>query len=114
MGHVAVGGFLTHAGWTSVVEAVQNEKPLVLLTFLADQGINARVLEEKKMGYSVPRDERDGSFTSDSVAASIRLVMLEEEGRIYKEKIKEMKDLFVNTKLQDNYIDNLLNHIRSL
>ncbi|CAL5197183.1 unnamed protein product [Lathyrus oleraceus] len=114
MGHKAVGGFLTHAGWTSVVEAIQNEKPLVLLTFLADQGINARVLEEKKMGYSVPRDEKDGSFTSDSVANSIRLVMVEEEGKIYRENIKEMKDLFVNPKRQDRYIDNLLNHLRSL
>ncbi|QCD81984.1 UDP-glycosyltransferase 91A1-like [Vigna unguiculata] len=112
--HVAVGGFLTHSGWTSVVEAVQNEKPLVLLTFLADQGINARVLEEKKMGYSVPRDERDGSFSSDSVADSLKLVMGEEEGKIYRERIKEMKDLFVNGERQDRYIDNLIHNLKSL
>ncbi|CAJ1940277.1 unnamed protein product [Sphenostylis stenocarpa] len=111
LGHVAVGGFLTHSGWTSVVEAVQNEKPLVLLTFLADQGINARVLEEKKMGYSVPRDERDGSFTSDAVADSLRLVMVEEEGRIYRETIKEVKDLFVNKERQGRYMDELLNYL---
>ncbi|QCD81983.1 hydroquinone glucosyltransferase [Vigna unguiculata] len=109
LGHVAVGGFLTHSGWSSVVEAVQNEKPMVLLTFLADQGINARVLEEKKMGYSVPRDEHDGSFTSDSVAHSLRLVMFEEEGRPYRENIKDVKDLFVNTENQERYIENLLN-----
>ena len=114
LGHIAVGGFLTHAGWTSVVEAVQNEKPLVLLTYLADQGINARVLEEKKMGYSVPRDERDGSFTSDSVAHSIRLVVVEEEGMIYRENIKNMKDLFVNIERQDKYVNNLLSHLTSL
>lgn len=48
--HVEIGGFLTHSGWTSVVEVVQNEKPLVLLTFLAYQGLIARLLEEKKMG----------------------------------------------------------------
>ncbi|KAL5063339.1 hypothetical protein RYX36_025076 [Vicia faba] len=114
MGHESVGGFLTHAGWSSVVEAIQNEKPLVLLTFLADQGINARVLEEKKMGFSVPRDDQDGSFTSESVANSIRLVMVEEEGKIYRENIKEMKDLFVNTERQDRYVDNLLNHLRCL
>ncbi|XP_058772108.1 UDP-glycosyltransferase 91A1-like [Vicia villosa] len=112
MGHEAVGGFLTHAGWTSVVEAIQNEKPLVLLTFLADQGINARVLEEKKMGYSVPRDEEDGSFTSESVADSVRLVMVEEEGEVYRENIKEMKDLFVNARRQDRYVDDLLKHLR--
>ncbi|XP_061375004.1 UDP-glycosyltransferase 91A1-like [Gastrolobium bilobum] len=114
LSHEGVGGFLTHSGWTSVVEAVKNDKPLILLTFLSDQGINARVLEEKKMGYSVPRDERDGSFTSDSVADSVRLVMVEEEGRIYREKIKEMKDLFVNPERQDRYIENLLRCLRSL
>ncbi|WVZ25787.1 hypothetical protein V8G54_004331 [Vigna mungo] len=110
--HVAVGGFLTHSGWTSVVEAVQNEKPLVLLTFLADQGINARVLEEKKMGYPVPRDERDGSFSSDSVADSLKLVVVEEEGKIYRERIKEMKDLFINGERQYRYIDNLIHNLK--
>jgi len=112
LGHVAVGGFLTHSGWSSVVEAVQHEKPMVLLTFLADQGINARVLEEKKMGYSVPREEHDGSFTSDSVAHSLRLVMLEEEGRPYRESVKDMKDFFVNEESQESYIENLLNFLR--
>lgn len=113
LGHVAVGGFLTHSGWTSVVEAVQNEKPLILLAFLADQGLNSRVLEEKKMGYSVPRDERDGSFTSDAVADSVRLVMFEEEGRIYREKIKEVKDFFVNAERQERYINILLDYLKS-
>ncbi|KAF7831018.1 UDP-glycosyltransferase 91A1-like [Senna tora] len=112
LGHESVGGFLTHSGGSSVVEAIQNEKPLVLLTFLADQGMNARVLEEKKMGYSVPRDERDGSFTSESVAESLRLVMVEEEGRIYREKIKEVKDLFVNRERQDRYVNDLLAYLR--
>ncbi|EEF28861.1 UDP-glucosyltransferase, putative [Ricinus communis] len=70
LAHDSIGGFLTHSGWSSVVEASQYERPLILLTFLADQGINARILEEKKMGYSVPRNEFDGSFTSESVAES--------------------------------------------
>jgi len=111
--HVAVGGFLSHSGWSSVVEALQNEKPLILLTFLADQGINARVLEEKKMGYCVPRDERDGYFSSDSVANSLKLVVVEEEGKIYRERIKEMKDLFVNRERQDRYIDELIHNLKT-
>ncbi|KAG5574531.1 hypothetical protein H5410_054665 [Solanum commersonii] len=73
LSHDSVGGFLTHSGWSSVVEAIQFEKSLVLLTFLADQGINARLLEEKKMAYSIPRNDQDGSFTSDSVAESLKL-----------------------------------------
>ncbi|KAG5574691.1 hypothetical protein H5410_054825 [Solanum commersonii] len=67
LSHDSVGGFLTHSGWSLIVEAIQFEKSLVLLTFLADQGINARLLEEKKMMYSILRDDRDGSFTRDSV-----------------------------------------------
>ncbi|OWM66202.1 hypothetical protein CDL15_Pgr013419 [Punica granatum] len=48
LAHNSVGGFLTHSGWTSVVEALSLERALILLTFLADQGVNARLLEEKK------------------------------------------------------------------
>ncbi|KAH0775589.1 hypothetical protein KY290_007000 [Solanum tuberosum] len=95
LSHDSVGGFLTHSGWSSVVEAIQFEKPLVLLTFLADQGINARLLEEKKMAYSIPRDDRDGSFTRDSVAESLNLVLIEKKGEIYRKKIKEAKNLFL-------------------
>ncbi|KAL3527562.1 hypothetical protein ACH5RR_012218 [Cinchona calisaya] len=113
LSHDSVGGFLTHSGWSSVVEAIQFEKALILLTFLADQGVNARVLEEKKMGYPIPRDDSDGSFTRDSVAESLRLVMIEDEGKIYREKIKEMKGLFCDEGRQDGYVENLLVSLQS-
>lgn len=67
----------------------------------------------RKWGISVPRNERDGSFMSDSITESVRLVMVEEEGRIYRERIKEMKDLFVNRERQNMYIDNLLRTLTS-
>ncbi|XP_027180030.1 UDP-glycosyltransferase 91A1-like [Coffea eugenioides] len=113
LSHESVGGFLTHSGWSSVVEAVQFEKPLILLTFLADQGINARVLEEKKVGYPIPRDDSDGSFTRDSVAESLKLVMFEEGGKIYRDKIKEMKGMFCDEGRQDRYVENLLTFLQS-
>jgi hypothetical protein len=91
LAHDSVGGFLTHSGWSSVVESLQFERPLILLTFYADQGINAKVLDEKKIGYLIPRNEQDGSFTRDSVAESLRLVIVEEEGKAYRDKAKEMK-----------------------
>ncbi|KAG9129140.1 hypothetical protein Leryth_006425 [Lithospermum erythrorhizon] len=100
-------------GWGSVVEAVQFEKPLILLTFVADQGLNARVLEETKMGYSIPRNEVDGSFTSDAVAESLKLVMVEDEGQVYRDKTKEIKDIFCDSAKQDFYLDNLLQHLQA-
>lgn len=112
LSHGSVGGFLTHSGWSSVVEAVQCGIPLILLTFLADQGINARVLEEKKMGYAISRDEIDGSFTRDSVAESLKLVVVKDEGKIYRERIKEVKDLFVNSERDERLIRELLEYLR--
>ncbi|KAK4261424.1 hypothetical protein QN277_004423 [Acacia crassicarpa] len=108
LSHESVGGFLSHSGCSSVVEAIQNEKPLVLLALLVDQGLISRVLEEKKIGYSIPRDDRDGSFTSESVADALRTVVVEERGRIYREKMKEMKGIFVNKERQEEYVRSLL------
>lgn len=93
LGHDSVGVFLSHSGWSSVVEATFG-RPLVLLTMSNYQGLNARLLEESKIRYSIPRDEKDGSFTSDSVAESLKLVIEMKEGKIYRDKAKELKPLF--------------------
>ncbi|CAI9111427.1 OLC1v1011648C1 [Oldenlandia corymbosa var. corymbosa] len=113
LSHDSVGGFLTHSGWSSVVESIQFQRPLIMLTFLADQGLNARLLEEKKIGYPIPRDESDGSFTRDSVADSLRMVILQEEGKIYRDKVKEMNGIFCDGGRQDFYVENLLAFLQS-
>ncbi|KAJ4838782.1 hypothetical protein Tsubulata_024656 [Turnera subulata] len=113
LAHDSVGGFLTHSGWSSVVEALMFERALIIFTFYADQGINASLLEEKKIGYRIPRNELDGSFTRDSVAESLKLVMVSEEGKIYRDKAKEMKPLFSDRIRQANYVDNFLSYLKT-
>nr|XP_015903023.2 UDP-glycosyltransferase 91A1-like [Ziziphus jujuba var. spinosa] len=113
LAHESVLGHLTHSGWSSVVESLRFQRALILLPLIADQGINARILEEKKMGYSVPRDERDGSFTSNAVAESLRLVMVEENGKIYRDKVKEMSGLFGDMDRQNRYSDTFLDYVKS-
>ncbi|KAJ9670267.1 hypothetical protein PVL29_026671 [Vitis rotundifolia] len=111
--HDSIGGFLSHSGWSSVVEALHLARPLILLTFLADQGLNASFLQEKKMGYLIPRNDRDGSFTRDSVAHSLSLVVLEEEGKIYRDKAKEMKGVFGDRDRQNEYVDSFLSCLQA-
>ncbi|KAK1269736.1 putative UDP-rhamnose:rhamnosyltransferase 1 [Acorus gramineus] len=53
LAHEAVGGFLTHSGWGSVIEAMQFGVPLVFFPMVADQGINARVFGEKGIGVEL-------------------------------------------------------------
>ncbi|KAL5753312.1 hypothetical protein ACOSQ2_023819 [Xanthoceras sorbifolium] len=113
LAHDSIGGFLTHSGWSSVVEALQFGRALIILTFYADQCINAKVLEEKKVGYLIPRNEVDGSFTSNAVAESLKLVLVDEEGKIYRDKAKEMRGLFGDRDKQDRYLDNFLIYLES-
>ncbi|KAL6320978.1 hypothetical protein AAG906_010787 [Vitis piasezkii] len=47
--HASIGSFLSHSEWSSVVKALHLARPLILLTFLAGQGLNANCLQEKEM-----------------------------------------------------------------
>ncbi|MFS8016496.1 putative soyasaponin III rhamnosyltransferase [Helianthus anomalus] len=109
--HDSVGGLLSHSGLSSVVEGLQLGKPLVLLPFLMDQGLIASYLVEKKMACMVHREDVDGSFTPESVADSLSLVMVKEDGKMYREKAKEMMSLFGNRDVQDKCLDELMHFL---
>nr|XP_011468987.1 PREDICTED: putative UDP-rhamnose:rhamnosyltransferase 1 [Fragaria vesca subsp. vesca] len=79
LGHPSVGGSLFHAGWGSVIETLQFGHCLVVLPFIIDQPLNARLLVEKGLAAEVERNE-DGSFTGDDISKTLRLAMVEEEG----------------------------------
>ncbi|CAH9093650.1 unnamed protein product [Cuscuta epithymum] len=109
LSHVSVGGFLTHCGWSSIIEGITFGHPLVMLPFLYDQGITARVMEDNQVGIEVPRDEEDGAFTSDSVADSVRFVMLESEmGTKVRENARRMSLIFGDKNLNDKCIEDLI------
>jgi hypothetical protein len=67
----------------------------------------------KRFEYLIQRNERDGSFTRDSVAESLRLVIVEEEGKAYRDKAKEMKGLFGDSDTQDRYVDSFLGYLKT-
>ncbi|KAL0367905.1 UNVERIFIED_CONTAM: UDP-glycosyltransferase 91D2 [Sesamum calycinum] len=95
LSHESVGGFLTHCGWSSIVEGLMFGHPLITLPFLVDQGLNSRVVVENQLGREIPRNEQDGSYTRNSVADSVKLVMLDEEGRKFRERAHEMSKKYL-------------------
>ncbi|XP_016549607.2 putative UDP-rhamnose:rhamnosyltransferase 1 [Capsicum annuum] len=113
LSHDSVGGFLTHCGWSSIIEGLMFGHPLIMLPFLVDQGLNARILEDKGVGVEVPKNEEDGSYTGDSVAKSVKLVMVENDGKIIREKAKEMISIFGNKELHDEYIENVIKFLEN-
>ncbi|KAJ7950114.1 UDP-glycosyltransferase [Quillaja saponaria] len=111
LGHESIGGFLSHGGWSSVIESLSFGIPLVVFPFGADQGINAKQLEGKNAGVEIPRSEGTGSFTRKSVADLLRLVVVEEEGKVYRDGAKELRKLFGDKDLNHNYIDNFVKYM---
>ena len=106
LAHPSVRGFLTHCGWSSVIEALGLGRVLILFPGpSSDLGLVARLLEGKRVGLEVPRDKRDGSFTGDSVSKSIKRVMVEEEGEQLRRNAWAMREIFGNVKLQTKYLD---------
>lgn len=105
LSHDSVGGFLTHCGWGSIIEGLMFGRALITLPFLVDQGLNSRVIVEKQLGVEIARNEEDGSYTRDSVADSVKEVMLGIEGKKYRDNAKEMAKVFGDRDLHDRYID---------
>ncbi|VAH65894.1 unnamed protein product [Triticum turgidum subsp. durum] len=84
---------------------------LVLLPLVFEQGLNARNLVDKKVGVEVARDEQDGSFAADDIAAALRRVMVEDEGEQFGAKVKELAKVFGDDEVNDQCVREFLSHL---
>ncbi|WVZ62328.1 hypothetical protein U9M48_012089 [Paspalum notatum var. saurae] len=112
LAHAAVGAFMTHAGWSSLMESFLFGHPLVMLPLFADQGLTARLMTERRVGLEVPWRDGGGSFGSEDVAATVRRVMVEEEGKVFMRNAKELQEVLWDTAKQEKYIDDLVEHLQ--
>lgn len=90
----SVGGFVTHCGWNSVLEAVVAGVPMVAWPLYAEQHLNRNVLvKDMKMAIGVEQREGDGFVSGDEVERRVRELMESEEGRELRERIWKMREM---------------------
>ncbi|MED6186037.1 hypothetical protein PIB30_062965 [Stylosanthes scabra] len=90
LGHPATGGFVTHCGWNSVLEAIFGEVAMVAWPLYSEQKMNAALLSED-IGVAVRAKAEDGVVGRDEIARVVRRVMVEEEGGAMRAKVKKLK-----------------------
>ncbi|XP_010459994.1 PREDICTED: UDP-glycosyltransferase 85A1 [Camelina sativa] len=89
LSHPAVGGFLTHCGWNSILESLSCGVPMVCWPFFADQQINCKFCCDE-WGVGI---ETGGDVKRDEVEAVVREVMDGDKGKKMREKAVEWQRL---------------------
>ncbi|MDD0193466.1 hypothetical protein PSY30_23455, partial [Shigella flexneri] len=66
---------------------------------------------DKKIGIEVPRDEESGWFTRNELANSLNLVVVDEEGKPYRDGANEYSELFRDKELHNKYMDECVEYL---
>nr|BAF75899.1 glucosyltransferase [Cyclamen persicum] len=92
LNHDSIGGFVTHCGWNSVLEAVCAGVPMVAWPLYAEQRLNKVFLVEE-MELALPMNESEGGFvTADEVAKRVTELMDLEEGKRVASQAKQARE----------------------
>lgn len=88
----SVGGFVTHCGWNSVLEAITGGVPMVAWPLYAEQRLN-RVVMVEEMGVALPlRENRDGFVAATELEERVREVMDLARGRGKEVRERVLRD----------------------
>ncbi|RCV26245.1 hypothetical protein SETIT_5G230000v2 [Setaria italica] len=93
LNHRAVGGFLSHCGWNSALEAVDAGVPILAWPLFAEQRMNAVKLSSDGLGVElrVMALEDDGMVLREEVAAVARELVVGEKGAAARRKAHELR-----------------------
>nr|AFJ53014.1 UDP-glycosyltransferase 1 [Linum usitatissimum] len=91
--HEAIGGFLTHCGWNSVLESIWCGVPMICFPLFVDQFTNRKLMvDDWKVGINLV--DR-AVVTKEEVSENVNHLMVGKSRNELKEKINEVKKILV-------------------
>ena len=92
LSHDSVGGFVTHCGWNSVLEAISVGVPMVAWPLYAEQRFNRMFLvEEMKVALGL-KEMEDGLVRAEELEKRVRELFESEVGREVRERVLGFRD----------------------
>ncbi|XP_071709340.1 UDP-glucosyltransferase 29-like [Rutidosis leptorrhynchoides] len=89
--HENIGGFVSHCGWSSVMEAMKYGVPIIAMPMHLDQPVNARLVAEVGVGVEVLRDG-NGRLRREKVTKVVQHVVVSKLGEVVREQAKKMSE----------------------
>ncbi|KAE9617877.1 putative hydroquinone glucosyltransferase [Lupinus albus] len=101
LGHNSIGGFLSHCGWNSILESIQEGVPIITWPLFAEQRMNAVLLNNGLKVALRPKVNEYGIVEKEEIAKVIKCLMEGVEGKEIRKRINGLKDDAVNAIKED-------------
>ncbi|KAI4383762.1 hypothetical protein MLD38_009564 [Melastoma candidum] len=88
----SVGGFVSHCGWSSTLEAIEAGVPIVAMPMQLDQTMNARVVADIGAGVEVRNasEPERCRYEREEIARAVREIVTTGRGKEMRRKVKEL------------------------
>ncbi|KAM0922222.1 hypothetical protein ACQ4PT_006319 [Festuca glaucescens] len=114
LSHPSCGAFLTHCGWSSVLESMAAGVPMVALPLHIDQPLNANLAAEVGAAAARVQQEWFGEFTAEEVARAVRPTVNGKEGEAARRHARELREVVARNDGDDAQIAALLQRMARL
>ncbi|ERM99955.1 hypothetical protein AMTR_s00110p00117260 [Amborella trichopoda] len=111
LAHPSIACFVTHCGWNSTLEGLNNGVPFICWPYFADQFLNQTyIVDIWKVGVGLKANE-DGIFSKEEIKSKVE-EMLGDEG--IRERILKLKEEAISSVTEGSSVENLLGFMEAM